>query len=165
MSTKIRNGLAWGLMAVGLSLVVAIALFTVQMREQQRIVLGQAVLIATSIAESDTATIAATSDGIITEWNRAAEEMTGYTEAEAVGWGLKFLIPEKYQPSHHRGITAASKRGGLTKPVQIVRCAILHKQGHEVPVVLSLRQIPVGDTRYVVQMDRATDVLEIEMEN
>jgi PAS domain S-box-containing protein len=165
MTMKNRNSLSWALLSVGLLLVIAIATFTVQMREQQRLALGQAMLIAAAIAESDTATIAATSNGIITDWNKAAEEMTGYRQEEAVGWGLNFLIPEKYQASHHRGIEEAAKREGLSKPVQIVRCSILHKKGHEVPVVFSLRRIPAGSTRYVVQMDRAKDVLEIEMKN
>lgn len=42
---------------------------------------------------SGDAIISKTLDGVITSWNRAAEEMYGYTAAEAVGKSVEMLVP------------------------------------------------------------------------
>ena len=41
--------------------------------------------------------------GIIRLWNRAAEGIFGYTEAEAVGQSLNLIIPEKQREAHWKG--------------------------------------------------------------
>lgn len=39
----------------------------------------------------------------ITVWNSAAEQMFGYTEAEAVGMTIETLMPKKYLETHRKG--------------------------------------------------------------
>jgi PAS domain S-box-containing protein len=49
------------------------------------------------------AVIFADRDGIIRLWNRAAEGIFGYTEAEAVGRSLDLIIPEQQRERHWKG--------------------------------------------------------------
>jgi PAS domain S-box-containing protein len=49
--------------------------------------------LASIVEHSDDAIIGKDIDGVITNWNRAAEEMYGYTTAEAVGRDLSLVFP------------------------------------------------------------------------
>ena len=47
------------------------------------------------IQSAGDAIVAAGTDGSIVLWNRAAERIFGYTEAEALGQSLDLIIPER----------------------------------------------------------------------
>src|SRR5260370_32389688 len=50
--------------------------------------------LAAIVDSSDDAIVAQQLDGVITNWNAAAERMFGYSAAEAVGRDFSFLIPQ-----------------------------------------------------------------------
>jgi PAS domain S-box-containing protein len=71
------------------------------------------------------AVIFADRDGIIRLWNRAAEEMFGYTEAEAIGQSLDLIIPERQRELHWKGygrvmLDGVTKYGSETLAVPAV---------------------------------------------
>jgi PAS domain S-box-containing protein len=51
-------------------------------------------LLAAIVESSDDAIVSKSVDGVITSWNRGAEEIYGYSAAEAVGRHVSFLLPE-----------------------------------------------------------------------
>lgn len=162
MSSKSRNVLANLLLLFAVLVGSAIAWYAMDLRRLQQAELEEARTLIETIGETNTATIGTDLHGIITVWNPAAEKLTGYPADEVLGWGLKFLIPDDSQDSHRSGIAAAAQRGRLSRPVQLVKCSIRHKEGYEIKVILQLRMKASGGTRFLAQMNRADDVFEID---
>jgi PAS domain S-box-containing protein len=50
-------------------------------------------------------------DGVITSWNRAAEDLTGHPAAAAVGSSLDLIVPPEYRQRHWAGFHAAMASG------------------------------------------------------
>ena len=71
-------------------------------------------LSALIIESSDLAIKAKTLQGIITSWNRGAEKIYGYSEAEIIGKHVNILIPSNFHP----------ERYSLTKQIS---------EGHTIP--------------------------------
>jgi PAS domain S-box-containing protein len=86
-------------------------------------------------------------DGIITEWNRQAEETFGWTRPEALGRRMsETIIPAQYRLSHERGLEQFFKTG--QGPVLNRRIEIngLRRDGTEFPVELAITPLKTGDT-------------------
>src|SRR4051794_22538265 len=55
---------------------------------------GRTALLASIIDSSDDAILSKTPDGMITSWNRAAQEMYGYTAEEVLGKHASILVSD-----------------------------------------------------------------------
>ena len=62
---------------------------------QQRQVEDAQRRLAAMVEHSDDAVLGVTSDGIITEWNRGAERLYGYSKTEAIGRNVQMLVPSE----------------------------------------------------------------------
>ena len=92
-----------------------------------------------SIAESaNDAIISANEAGEIQSWNKAAENIFGYTDREMLGGLLTVIIPEEYRELHQNGIERVAKGGKHHVIGHSVELSGLHKDGHSIPIELSL---------------------------
>lgn len=93
----------------------------------------------------DTATDAIVShgrDGIISEFNPAAERMFGYTSEEAIGQNVNILMPSPYHEEHDQYI-ANYLRTGEPKIIGLVReMTALRKDSSVFPIEISVNELP-----------------------
>jgi PAS domain S-box-containing protein len=66
--------------------------------------------LAAIVDSSDDAIVSKTLDGIITSWNRGAEELFGYTASEAVGQHIFLIVPEDLR-AEEEDVLARLRRG------------------------------------------------------
>jgi diguanylate cyclase (GGDEF)-like protein/PAS domain S-box-containing protein len=83
---------------------------------------------------------------VIIEWSPYAETLFGWNAAEAIGRKLTdLIIPPKHREAHERGIKeylAIGHHRALNKRLEVTA---LHKNGHEVPIELSVVPIHIGN--------------------
>ncbi|MDP2303298.1 MAG: PAS domain S-box protein [Ignavibacteria bacterium] len=92
-----------------------------------------------SVAQSaNDAIITADSKGIILGWNKGAERIFGYLEAEAEGKELKLIIPQSYVKEHIMGMKRLEQGGEHHIEGQTIELHGKHKSGKEFPLELSL---------------------------
>ncbi|NWF37867.1 PAS domain S-box protein [Mariprofundus sp. NF] len=88
-------------------------------------------------------------------FNRAAEMMFGYTEADLLGKHVDQLIPEKFKEGHSRGVEAFKKENSN---IMIHRRSSgifgLRKSGEEFPVEISISKVVVEDDTIMTVMIR-----------
>src|SRR5437764_22128 len=91
------------------------------------------------IDTSPSAVISADETGLITGWNRKAEEIFGWSHDEAVGRTLTgTIIPRRYRDAHQRGLARFIETGEGRLVSKTVELAGLHRDGHEFPVEVSV---------------------------
>jgi diguanylate cyclase (GGDEF)-like protein/PAS domain S-box-containing protein len=95
-------------------------------------------------------------DDVVTEWNRAAEKMFGYTSAEAIGRTVsELIIREQDRAAHLDGIARLLRTGCphiLGTPVEVIA---RHRNGREFPVDLTVwaQERPDGTSFYAFLRD------------
>ena len=91
------------------------------------------------IDTSPSALVTADSGGVITGWNRKAEEIFGWSHDEALGRTLTgTIIPGRYHDAHLRGLSRFVERGEGRIVGKSVELAAIHRDGHEFPVEISV---------------------------
>jgi PAS domain S-box-containing protein len=93
--------------------------------------------LAAIVDSSDDAIIGKTLDGIVTNWNSAAEQMYGYSAGEMIGRPPTRIIPQDRLDEYH-AVMDRVRHGEHVPAFDTVR---LHRDGHTVEVSLSLSPI------------------------
>ncbi|MDQ0638354.1 PAS domain S-box-containing protein [Pedobacter sp. W3I1] len=93
--------------------------------------------LAAIVQSSDDAIISKTLAGVISTWNKGAENIFGYTETEAVGQHISILIPQNRLDEEERIINSI-KRGEKIDHFQTIR---LSKENKEIQVSLTVSPI------------------------
>ena len=102
-----------------------------------------------SIMESaNDAIIVADSGGRVLAWNSAAGKTFGFEQAEILGQSLTLIIPDEYKAAHERGMERVTGGGEHHVIGQTVELAGLHRDGHRIPIELSLSTWTIGEERY-----------------
>lgn len=99
---------------------------------------------ASIVESSDDAIIGKNLDGIVTSWNRAAEQMFGFTAEEAIGRSIRIIVPVDRQDEETR-ILARLRQGEKIEHFETIRC---RKDGSCVPISLTVS--PIRDEKGVV---------------
>lgn len=76
-------------------------------------------------------------NGNILSWNRGAERLFGYSAAEIIGQSIRVLIPPDRLPEEDHELSCI--RAGRT--LTLVETVRLHKDGHPVPVEVSVSPV------------------------
>lgn len=116
----------------------------------------QAILSAI-VESSEDAIISKNINGFITSWNNGAQKIFGYTEAEALGQHITFLIPKERLEEEDK-ILASIKSGVTVNHFQTVR---VHKSGKKVPVSLTVSPLKNHDNKIIGASKIARDISDI----
>jgi PAS domain S-box-containing protein len=101
-------------------------------------------MLAAIVHSSEDAIVSKTLDGIITSWNKGAEELFGYPAEEAIGQSINLIIPNELRPEEAE-IIRKLKRGERIKHFETTR---VRKDGRRISVSLSIS--PMKDTKGVI---------------
>jgi PAS domain S-box-containing protein len=113
-------------------------------------------ILAAIIDSSEDAIISKTLEGMITSWNRSAERMFGYSEAEVLGKHISILIPEDHLAEEDMIIDRV-RHGQRVLPFQTVRRA---REGRLIPVSISVSPIRGMDGTIIGASKIARDISE-----
>jgi PAS domain S-box-containing protein len=93
------------------------------------------------------AVVAMDADGIITDWNKQAEEIFGWTRPEALARRMsETIIPMQYRLSHESGLRHFFKTGQGPVLNRRIEITALRRDGREFPVELTITPLKSGDT-------------------
>lgn len=79
--------------------------------------------------------------GVITLWNRAAERIFGFTEAEALGQSLDMIIPQRQRQRHWDGYHKTMETGITKYGADLLRVPALHKDGHTLSIAFTVSML------------------------
>jgi PAS domain S-box-containing protein len=116
----------------------------------------QMFLLASIVNSSDDAIISKTVDGIITSWNRAAEQIYGYSAAEIVGKQITTLLHAD-RPDEMEVILEKIRAGQRVEHYETVR---VRKDGRAISVSLTVSPILDDGGRMVGVSSIARDITE-----
>jgi PAS domain S-box-containing protein len=117
---------------------------------------GEHQLLASIVDSSQDAVIGETLDGKVTTWNRAAEEIFGYSASEMIGQPIIVLFPTELEFEDEL-ILDQVRRGERIHPYDTVRVA---KGGRRVDVSLGVSPIYDGSGAVVGASKIARDITE-----
>ncbi len=110
--------------------------------------------LAAVMESSADAIVVKTLDGRITNWNAAAEQMFGYTAAEAVGQPVQMLIPPERE-AEEMGILGRIAQGHQVPPFRTVRIA---KDGRRVEISAQVSPLRDAAGRIIGGIKSARDL-------
>lgn len=111
-------------------------------------------MLSAIVESSDDAIISKNLNGIITSWNRGAQDIFGYTEAEAVGKSITMLIPSE-RIEEETYILEQVKSGKKIDHFETIR---KNKAGEEIPISITVSPIKDGHGNIVGASKVARDV-------
>ena len=112
--------------------------------------------LAAIVESSDDAIVGKTLDGVITNWNAAAERLFGYTADEMIGGHISRIVPPD-RPDDVRTILDAIRRGERVRHYDTERVC---KDGSRVHVSLTVSPIKDASGRIIGASKIARDVTE-----
>ena len=100
------------------------------------------------------AIISSDSEGNIIGWNRSAETIFGYSEAEVMDQPLTLLMPSHFHEEHLAGMARVQSGGEKHIIGKTVEVQGLRKDGSEFPLEMSLAEWQVDDVQFYTAIIR-----------
>jgi PAS domain S-box-containing protein len=98
------------------------------------------------IESSLSAIVIMDSYGLITDWNRQAEKMFGWSRNEAIGQRLEdVIIPSRFRNAHRQGLQHFLHTGIGPLLNQLIEHVAMRRDGAEFPVELSISPLKLGN--------------------
>lgn len=100
------------------------------------------------------------SDGLVRDWNPSAEDTFGWSWDEAIGRELaELIVPPAYRSAHRQAFQRYLETRQPTILDRRLQLTALHRDGHELPVELTITRVPeiepplfAGFVRHLVQL-------------
>src|ERR1041385_1345575 len=112
--------------------------------------------LAAIVESSDDAILSKTLGGVITTWNRGAEQLFGYSAAEAVGQPMDLIVPADYAGQEEEMLDLI-RQGKLVRHLETVRVA---KDGRRINVSITASPMRDGSGRVIGTSTIARDITE-----
>jgi PAS domain S-box-containing protein len=112
------------------------------------------------IDQSPDAIILADLNGIIVEWNAAAESVFGHPASEAVGQSLDLIVPERFREAHWAGYDRALAAGDTKYRGQTLPTRSMRKDGSDIYVELTFSIVHSRDGDVIGALAHARDISE-----
>ena len=111
---------------------------------------------------SPSAVIATNATGEVIEWNHAATRLLGWTEKEAVGAHIGFLLDSRFRDTHQAAMDGAVDAGEMLGRRHEIDCWIRIKNNEPIRVLVSVRMIHTKEgIAFVATIDRRKDVIRL----
>jgi PAS domain S-box-containing protein len=115
--------------------------------------------LAAIVQSSEDAIYSRTLDGIVTSWNAAAERIYGYSEQEAVGRHVEFLIPPDHR-SEEQQFLARLRRG---ERIEHFRTKRRTRDGRTIDIALTISPIRDASGQIVGASKIARDITRLKL--
>lgn len=124
------------------------ATFASHRRAQQQLLAGESFKSAI-VENSMLAVISMDARGLVTEFNKASEQVFGFSAQQVLGHDLaERIIPLRYRQAHRDGL----QRHLQTRQSKVIgahlELSALHADGHEFPIELTIFETPLGDESF-----------------
>jgi PAS domain S-box-containing protein len=93
------------------------------------------------------ALVVSNADGKIILWNPAAEQLFGYSQAEALGQNLDIITPERFRNRHWDGYHNSMRTGTTKYGSQTLRVPAVHKNGTPLSIAFTVAMLFDQDHR------------------
>src|SRR5689334_832873 len=110
--------------------------------------------LAAIVDSSTDAIVSKDTAGIIESWNKSAERIFGYTQAEAIGQSIRMIIPAELQHEED-DILNRIRKGQRVEHFETVR---RHKDGNLIDVSLTISPITDEDGKVIGASKIARDI-------
>lgn len=112
------------------------------------------------INQAPDAVIFADLEGVVREWNPAAERIFGHTSVKAVGQSLDLIVPERFRRAHWSGYEQALAAGETKYSGQALPTRSVRKDGTTIYVELTFAIIHDTNSKVIGALAHARDITE-----